>query len=72
MSNLICHSEQTSAINLDNVSTIFHQEGKSNKVYFIFNAITEDAVLEDVWQFDTEEAANVYKQILDSFSSEII
>ena len=73
MSNLICHSKRTTAINLDNVATIFHQEGESKNIFFIFNSIADEVVLEENWEFETqEEASEVYASILNRFTTEIV
>ena len=72
MSNLICHAKQKTAINLDNVSSIYHSP-IHKEIHFSYPAMNNDEISGDVWAFEAqEEADRVYNSILDRFSSEIV
>ena len=72
MSNLICHAKQKTVINLDNVSSLFHNPDYK-VIYFSYPAMNNDEVSGDEWKFESQEEANkVYNSILDRFSSEIV
>lgn len=69
MSNLISHAKQGTIINLDNVSSIYHDAGKSKEIHFTMTAMNDDERMDEGWYFSTEkEAGQVYDKIIGTFA----
>lgn len=72
MSNLISHTKQSAAVNLDNVASIRHRLGNATAITFLVSSFGPEHDQMVDWHFSSvEEAGEVYNKILDRFVTEI-